>query len=377
MLHCAILQNKYDIKNMRKSVFYPAVVAFILTTAFFRGCTADITTLPIAVVMNQSSALLIPGETMTLTATVIPDDAAIKTLTWNSSDPSIAEVNDGVVTAISEGLTVITATTNSGQKTGNCVLTVAYPVTSVSFNKASAILPVGRSLRLIANVTPDDAPDKSLIWESGNPNIATVENGVVSAKNVGTTSITVTTVVGNRTAIFRLTVISQYYKIMNMTVNPYGSVWFSVLGTGFMYIDWDDGSTYNSYGIYMNTSDISHIYRDYTTRNVSIFSENIINFFFHDMKSLYRVNLKDLDISDHPTLAFLDCDNTQLNSLNISGCTALRGLYCRFNQLSAEALNEIFRSLPEQGGNIFIYGNPGADTCDKSIATEKGWRFFD
>jgi hypothetical protein len=64
----------------------------------------------------------------------------------------------------------------------------------------------------------------------------------------------------------------------------------------------------------------------------------------------------------------------------------LLGMLCTFffacnnNQLSASALNALFSSLPtiNEGdeGQIIINGNPGEDTCDKSIAINKGWRFY-
>jgi hypothetical protein len=51
-------------------------------------------------------------------------------------------------------------------------------------------------------------------------------------------------------------------------------------------------------------------------------------------------------------------------------------LYCRNNRLSATALNEIFAALPTRLGSVGymrISGNPGASTCNRSIAENKGW----
>jgi len=57
--------------------------------------------------------------------------------------------------------------------------------------------------------------------------------------------------------------------------------------------------------------------------------------------------------------------------------TALTDLYCSYNQLSATALNTLFDSVHSnasaEGKSIFIYANPGTDTCNTSIATNKGW----
>ena len=64
------------------------------------------------------------GETLQLTATVSPDNADDKTVTWSSSDDSIATVDqNGLVTAKAEGKVVITATNSAGQS-ANCMITV-------------------------------------------------------------------------------------------------------------------------------------------------------------------------------------------------------------------------------------------------------------
>ncbi len=56
------------------------------------------------------------GDTMTIAATVTPDDATDKTVTWTSSDEKVATVADGKVTAVAAGKTTITATANDGSK---------------------------------------------------------------------------------------------------------------------------------------------------------------------------------------------------------------------------------------------------------------------
>ncbi len=73
-------------------------------------------------------------------------------------------------------------------------------------------------------------------------------------------------------------------------------------------------------------------------------------------------------------IKYLDCAENNLTSLDVSGCTALTWLECSDNNLTSSALNQIFRDLPQvTSGYIFIYDNPGRETCDKSIAENKGW----
>ena len=82
---------------------------------------------------QTEAAMTVGGETLTLTATVAPDDATDKTVTWTSSDPTVATVADGVVTAVAAGTATITATATNGtddttdDKTATCTITVTDP----------------------------------------------------------------------------------------------------------------------------------------------------------------------------------------------------------------------------------------------------------
>ena len=77
------------------------------------------------VALDKTEATMKIGETLTLTATVTPDDATDKSVTWSSSDVKIATVDeDGTVTAVAEGEAVITVKTTDGGYTAECKVTV-------------------------------------------------------------------------------------------------------------------------------------------------------------------------------------------------------------------------------------------------------------
>ena len=78
-----------------------------------------------AVAVNPTIAAVKPGATVTLSATVTPEDATDKTITWSSSDEKVATVDGGKVTGVAEGSATITATTKSGDKTATCTVTVS------------------------------------------------------------------------------------------------------------------------------------------------------------------------------------------------------------------------------------------------------------
>ena len=83
-----------------------------------------------SVKLDHSVMRLVLGETKTLTATVLPDTAEDKSVRWESSDPAVLTVNEGELTALSEGTVDVTVTTNDGGYTAVCMVLVADGVIS-------------------------------------------------------------------------------------------------------------------------------------------------------------------------------------------------------------------------------------------------------
>ena len=173
--------------------------------------TVKLTIKPVTdVSLNKTSmTLAVGGETGALTAIIEPDKATNKTITWSSSNESVATVKDGVVTPVGQGTAVITVTTVDGNKTASSTITVEpiIEVTDVTLDKASMILKVGgENGTLIATVAPNKATNKTVTWSSSNESVATVKDGVVTPVGQGTAVVTVTTVDGNKTASSTITV---------------------------------------------------------------------------------------------------------------------------------------------------------------------------
>ena len=352
-----------------KKLYY--LIAVVIITATFAACTADTITIPTNVRLNYYSATMVPGESLTLTADIMPDEAVIKTLTWHSTDTLVAIVANGVVTAIAEGSAFITVTTNSGQKSATCRLTVAYSVAGVTLDTNLSVLPVGKSQKLTATVLPEYAPDRSVRWESSAPNVAEVNDaGEVIAKMPGTALISVITAVGHRIATCVIKVPSENH--ISMMWQPYENHSIFIAGSGTAEIDWGDGSANETITLSALGLHYSHSYSEQIPCIVIINGNDITH-----LNSSSR-RLINLDVSANPALIELICSYNQLTSLDVNKNTALRSLYCNNNQLSEHALNNLFGTLRSGDpiGSIYIYGNPGAYTCNRSIATNKGWRVY-
>lgn len=161
--------------------------------------------------LDRTSAEIIKGDSMTLTATVAPSNATNKNVIWTSSNPSVATVSQsGVITAIKAGSTTVVATTIDGEKAAACEIVVIVPVNSISLDKESLELIEGDGASLTATIGPDDATDKLITWKSSDDSIAIVSSsGSVVAVKAGTVTITATTEDGGLTAECNLTVIKR------------------------------------------------------------------------------------------------------------------------------------------------------------------------
>ena len=155
--------------------------------------TVDVTSVTIT---GDTSTLTEVGETTQLSVTVEPEEATIQEVSWTSSNPKVATVDEtGKVKAVASGTTTITATSKDRDENVSAEVTikVSIPVASVEINKTEATLTkAAETLKLTATVLPKEAENKEVTWTSSNPKVATVDAaGKVTAIANGTTTITV------------------------------------------------------------------------------------------------------------------------------------------------------------------------------------------
>ena len=168
--------------------------------------------------LNKDSIELVEGDSETLTATVSPNDATDKTVSWSSSNDAVATVKDGTITAVKMGEATITA--KAGEKTASCDVVVAkkvIPVESIELNKTELALVEGDIETLTATISPEDATDKTISWTSSKESIATVKDGLVTAISEG--EATITAKAGEKTASCKVVVAKKVIPVESIELN--------------------------------------------------------------------------------------------------------------------------------------------------------------
>ncbi|MDE7452748.1 MAG: leucine-rich repeat protein, partial [Paramuribaculum sp.] len=121
--------------------------------------------MPEEAVITPDTLTVEVGDTYALTYTILPEDAKNKTVTWSSSDETVATVDEnGLVTALLPGTATITATTIN-EVTAVCEVTVVIRPTEIVIEQ-EAELTQGESLQLTAVFTPEETTERELTWSS-------------------------------------------------------------------------------------------------------------------------------------------------------------------------------------------------------------------
>ncbi|MPM07590.1 hypothetical protein SDC9_53896 [bioreactor metagenome] len=197
------------------------LVSLFMLCVFFAGPAFGAVT---GITIDLQNLGLEIGQTGTLVATVIAEDADDKTFTWASDHPEIATINqNGQVTAFKTGGAVITATTNTGGFVASSYVSVSaptIPVRGISLDKTALILGIGETYTLIPSFSPTDATGKHVLWTSSDDSVAAVDiTGKVSAVSLGSARITATTVDGGYSAYCDVDVINAIVPVTGVSLD--------------------------------------------------------------------------------------------------------------------------------------------------------------
>lgn len=155
-------------------------------------------------------------ETAYLYATVLPNDATYNSVSFSSSNESIATIDrSGKITPIKVGTIIITATLDNGARgtlEADCTLEILPETifaTDFSINPANPTVEYQGTVQLQAIITPSNASFQHVTWKCDNTTIATVDsNGLVTAHSAGQATITATLTNGTKPNIVKTTTIT-------------------------------------------------------------------------------------------------------------------------------------------------------------------------
>ncbi len=154
-------------------------------------CTVNVKTPVTGIKLSEDNVTLPIGEGHSIIATISPNNADNNILLWESSDPSIASVSqNGWIYAIKEGETKITVSCAEGPKVSSeCIVKVVIPVSNIILSSDIVDILIGDKETMGVTIIPNNASNQSIMWESLDPSIASVVDGVITANHIGTTSI--------------------------------------------------------------------------------------------------------------------------------------------------------------------------------------------
>jgi len=168
-----------------------ALILSVLLVASLTGCTKPLE----GITLNLSELVLELDETGELVVLFDPEDATAKAVEWESSNPNVATVKDGIVTPVAPGEAIIQVLAKEGQMVSICVVRVKEPyirVSEIHLNTDTMALGLDETNNLQAVVSPENATDQGITWVSSDASIAAVnDDGEITAVGSGIAVITV------------------------------------------------------------------------------------------------------------------------------------------------------------------------------------------
>lgn len=185
--------------------------------------------------LSTTTASLSVGETLQLSANILPENTSNKDIRWTSTNTEIAVVSEsGLVSAIKEGnVQIVASTTDGSNLSAICETTVNsrfVPITQIAISPSSVKLAVGETFNLETQITPVDATNKKINWSSTNASVVTVDShGQLTAKGIGKATIIASSLDGSNLSATCAVVVyeesgindieidgSQYVRIYNL-----------------------------------------------------------------------------------------------------------------------------------------------------------------
>jgi subtilase family serine protease len=183
---------------------FGSIVGNVLSNSF-----GSKTVVAAGLIINITSTTIAAGNTAQLSCAVIPTTATNRTIAWTSNSSAATVSNTGLVTAVSTGIAIITASTTDGTNisVSTRVTIPSINVSSVSLNATHLALGIGQPYTLVPTVLPTNATNKSCTYASSNPSVVSVSlAGALLVQSLGKAILTVTSVDQKKQATCVITV---------------------------------------------------------------------------------------------------------------------------------------------------------------------------
>lgn len=317
-----IANSAFEYCTSLKSISIPKGVTYIGDFAF-TGCIA-------------LSSLIVPNTVTGIGAGAFYGSTSLKTLSIPSS---VTFIDYNSTSFVAENTTLQVVENSYAMmvaKEKNIKYTVVadpnrVAVSSVSFDKSSIIIGINENFkRLTPIIQPSTATNKAVTWKSSDKNIATVDEfGNVEPVSLGTATITVTTLDGNKTATCTVTVSTAAEAIDTVDTNVYDPHDRAVID-----------AMIKSYGTIINAGVTWSEREPKTVIEMNLYGLGVkgpldISGLKHLVKfSVQESEMTSLNASGCAALQVLDVMNNRIKTINVSGCTALTDFICSINQLA-------------------------------------------
>ena len=136
--------------------------------------------------------LIQKGEKKQLKVSILPEEASNHKLVYSSSNTDVAIVDsNGNIQGISSGKATITVKAKENNVKDEIEIEVYSKVTGIILNYEQIYMPLESTFELNAQIEPDDANEKTILYSSGDTKVASVDaNGLITGNGVGKTTIT-------------------------------------------------------------------------------------------------------------------------------------------------------------------------------------------
>lgn len=251
--------------------------------------------------LNNTNLELKVGDTYNLSCEVAPSNATNKNVEWSSSNSDIVSIENGKITAKSKGEAVVTVKSCDTGITATCNIKVLNKVTSISLSNTEVNLSKGDTYDLTYTILPDDAANKDVEWSSSNTDIVSVENGKITAKNVGNAIVTLKATETGITSYCNVIVTS---KVENISLEKEEYTIIKDKYLTIIPIIKPDDATNKEYSITSEDENIVKI-EDGKIKGVDI-GETNVTFNTKDGEKSVTAKIKVINISDSDFLIFDD-----------------------------------------------------------------------